>query len=61
MFRATRVLRANPVAQATNAVNAVKREIKNTGSGGDTVLKKGARRDPELYVRGRKPREKSMN
>lgn len=49
MFRATRVLRAGAVA---NAAQAVKREVKSAGSGRDAVLQKGAKRDPELYVRG---------
>lgn len=51
MFAATRALRAtNPVASVTNAANAVKQGMKESGSGGDAVLKKGAKRDPELYV-----------
>lgn len=44
MFRVTRVLRADIAAQAKNA-------IKSTGKQRDAVLQKGAKRDPELYVR----------
>ncbi|KAJ9661946.1 hypothetical protein H2198_001698 [Neophaeococcomyces mojaviensis] len=44
MFAASRVLRAGVVAQATNAAKQV------GGKEGNSMLKKGAKRDPELYV-----------
>lgn len=52
MFRVTRVLRADVVAQAKSAVNQASAAMsKQGGSGGkDQVLQKGARKDPELYV-----------
>lgn len=43
MFRVTRVLRADVAASASKA-------IKKSGTGRDAVLKRGAKRDPELYV-----------
>lgn len=48
MFAITRALRASSVA---NVANAAKEAVKESGSGNNAVLKKGAKRDPELYVR----------
>lgn len=46
MFRVTRVLRADVVASAKNAIQ------KNASTGKDgSFMQKGAKRDPELYVR----------
>lgn len=47
MFAVTRALRASSVA---NVANAAKEAVKESGSGSNAVLKKGAKRDPELYV-----------
>lgn len=60
MFRATRALQAGPMFRATavrraGVIEQVKMGLQSSekGSGKDAVLKKGAKRDPELYVRYR--------
>ncbi len=54
MFRATRILRADVAGAMKSAGEAMKKPgeaAKSAGRPQDSMLKRGAKRDPELYVR----------
>ena len=53
MFRATRMLRADVAGTMKSMGQAAKPDaMKGPNPQQDTLLKRGAKKDPELYVRG---------